>query len=135
MQARRFKSLHGALGDELEVLRDALRREDGAQMVHILRLAGEDGDVRGVALVAGACVRDAQQRLDGVAAAAVDESARRAQKRTVRCGVGQSKLMGEQAVAPALQRVRVERSFGAVVFSYRCKCRQRTADTEQPRAA
>jgi hypothetical protein len=50
----------------------------------------------------------AEERVDGVAAAAVDDGAGGAEEGSAECGVGAGGLMGEEAVAPGLEELGVE---------------------------
>jgi len=54
-------------------------------------------------------VGDAEKRVDGVAAASVDDGAGGAEESATECGVGDGGLLvGEEAVAPGLQELGVE---------------------------
>ena len=67
----------------------------------------EDGGFYVFGLAGG--VGHAEERVDGIAAAAVDDGAGRAEKSAAEGGVGDGcLLMGEEAVAPGLQELGVE---------------------------
>jgi hypothetical protein len=50
----------------------------------------------------------AEERVDGVAAAAVDDSAGGAEEGAAECGIGVGGLVGEEAVAPGLEELGIE---------------------------
>ncbi len=54
------------------------------------------------------CVGLAEERVDGVSAAAVDDGAGWAEERSAKGGVGVGGLMGQEAVAPGLEEIGVE---------------------------
>jgi hypothetical protein len=54
----------------------------------------------------------AEEWIDGVAAAAVDDGAGGAEEGSAECGIGVGGLMGEEAVAPGLEELGVEILLG-----------------------